>query len=509
LSEYIAKKSGNTYKYASIKAAEEKEYYALSSAQRRLFIIQQTDKNSIAYNLPQVIELEGEPPGKRLEETFRKLIERHDSLRTSFLVINSEPVHKVHDEVAFEIEYYDLTTEGERKIGRWEDGKIGKEAHHSSFIIHHSFVRPFDLLRAPLFRVGLLHTPPSGHPSQEGNPGDKYILMVDMHHIISDAISNQVLARDFMKLYAYEAEDAENERESLAPLRLQYKDYSEWLRREAAKGAIKQQEAYWLKEFRGRLPLLNLPTDYERPVVKGMEGERIVFDVGEEETKKMKALALEESATLYMVVLAIYTIFLSKLDSQEDIIVGTPTAGRRHNDLQQIIGMFVATLALRNYPAAVKTFTAFLREAKQRTLEAFENQDYPFEDLLEKITVTKDPGRNPLFDVFFQLNSFNVEPVDQPGVEMPTLTEQQYRYRNKTSKFDLYLYGEERGGSLRFFLEYSTHLFKRETIKMFIKNFKEIISQVVENTDTRLEDIAISHDLYDKKIDIPETGFAF
>jgi len=491
-------------KYVAIENAEEKEYYPLASAQKRLYILQKMNKSSIAYNLFQLVELDEDMDKNRLEETFRKLIERHENLRTSFHTVKDQPVQKVHDKVEFFIEYYDLSSKAR------EDMRRKEENHHSSFapIIHH-FIRPFDLSQAPLMRVGLIKTNER-----------KCILMVDNHHIISDAISNQILIQDYWKLYTVPYPYSEDGG-TLPALKFQYKDYSEWINSDVIEGVIKQQETFWLNTFRGRLPVLHLPTDYVRPSINRMEGDQVLFEVGEQETKGVHALALEHGATPFMVVLAIYTLFLSKLSGQEDIIVGSPIAGRRHSDMEQIIGMFVGTLPLRNYPIALKTFKEFLGDVRQRTLEAFENQDYPFEDLLEKIDVFKEASRNPLFDVFFQFDTVDYDtgpdhpslspPLPQlnPEVEMADAAEPQYPSYTRTSKFDLYLYGQERGGRMVFSLEYSTQLFKQETIKMYIKNFKEVVRQVVENKDIKLQNIAVSLDIYDKKIDIPETDFDF
>ncbi len=471
-------------KYVAIESAEKKEYYSLTPAQNRLYILQNMNRSGIAYNLPQLIQLDEQVDNKRLEETFRKLIDRHENLRTSFHMVKDQPVQKVHEKVEFEIEYYEKT------------GNKGQRKEVERVI--QNFVRAFDLSQAPLLRVGLIKT----------NEG-KNLMQVDTHHIISDGISNQILIRDYMKLYAGE---------TLPVLKLQYRDYSEWLNSDVIKSFIKKQERFWLNSFKGRLPVLHFPTDYDRPEVNRMEGNRIIFGLDEQETKGVHALTLEHDATFFMVLLAIYTVFLARLSGQEDIIVGSPISSRRHSDLEQIIGMFVSTLPMRNYPTASKTFAEFLSEVRQGTLEALENQDYPFEELLEKIQMTKEGGRNPLFDVFFQFYNVDLDPeparplsslLPPVKVEDTDAAEKQYQYQLTTSKFDLYLYGEERDGRLVFFLEYSTQLFKQETIEKFIKNFKEVISQVVENKDIKLQNITISHHIYDKKIEIPETDFAF
>ncbi|MCP5050981.1 MAG: polyketide synthase, partial [bacterium] len=164
----------------------------------------------------------------------------------------------------------------------------------------------------------------------------------------------------------------------LPGLRFQYKDYSEWLNRESMKQALKKQEEYWLKEYEGEVPVLNLPIDYSRPSVWSFEGNATGFELGEEETGALNKLARSEGVSLFIVLLAIYNIFLAKISGQEDIVVGIVTAGRNHPHMERIIGLFVNTLALRNYPAGEMGFKAFLHQVKGRTLKSLENQDYPF-----------------------------------------------------------------------------------------------------------------------------------
>jgi hypothetical protein len=451
-----------------------------------------------SYNLPNVIAIAGEIDREKIEEIFGKLVNRHESLRTSFEMIAGEPVQRVHDDVEFEIEFYDLTREGERKLGRWEDRKIGKEVpfgqinafgeinqaetgtHHSSFSIHHSFIRPFDLSHAPLLRVGLLHTAPFGHP------GNKCTLLVDMHHIISDQTSNQILAREFTAAMAGK---------ELPHLRLMYKDYTEWCRKNKQKQTLEKQETYWMKLYPAETPVLNLPTDYPRPAHRDFTGNQVEFAIGIEETRALKKIALKEGMTTYMLMLAIFFILLSKLSGQDDIIVGTDVQGRPHENLEQVIGMFVNTLALRNYPAREKTFKEFLKQIKEQTGQAFENQDYPFDDLVEKLGIQREASRNPLFDVMFALQNQDPLTENRTTGNTPDHTLHPGRLETGTSKFDLLWVGVETPDRLLFTVEYGKKLFKQETINNFIRYYKEIIDKVIEVEDIELKEIHITHDL--------------
>ncbi|KAF6577581.1 condensation domain-containing protein, partial [Paenibacillus sp. EKM211P] len=189
--------------------------------------------------------------------------------------------------------------------------------------------------------------------------------------------------------------------EQLEPLRIQYKDYAVWQQSDEQKAQLAKQEAYWLDMFRGELPVLELPTDYPRPAMQSYEGRTLQLFMDSEKSEGLKRLAAENGATLYMVLLAGYTMLLHKYTGQEDVVVGTPIAGRNHSDVQPLIGMFVNTLAIRSYPAAVKTFLDYLKEIKETTLGAFEHQNYPFEELVDKVNVARDLSRNPLFDTMF------------------------------------------------------------------------------------------------------------
>jgi amino acid adenylation domain-containing protein len=435
--------------FIRIQAVEKKEFYPLSSAQKRLYILQEFEEGNIHYNETAVFLLSGDLDPDRLEQAFGRLIERHESFRTSFQMVGEEPVQRIHDAVLFEIEYARGGT-----ICRSGDGNMGRD-------LIKNFIRHFDLSRAPLLRVGLVNL-------GEG----ENILIVDMHHIISDATSISLLAREFTALYRGE---------ELTGLRIQYKDYGEWQYRGETKVSIEAQQEYWLTEFDGRLCPLNLPLDYPRPEIQEFEGAQINFEIGAEEAAALREFSLAEGASLFMVLLALANVLLSKLTGQEEVVVGTPIANRSHADLEPLIGMFVNTLVLRNFPAGDRTFTGFVREVKARTMRAFENQDYQFEDLVEKVVTTRDASRNPLFDVMFVFQNVDMQPGEIPG-----LTFTPYDFEDGISRFDMTLQGFESEGKLCFILEYCTGLFLRETIGRFIKYFKRIVTSVIGDYEIEL-----------------------
>jgi amino acid adenylation domain-containing protein len=462
-------------RYAGIGAVEEREYYGLSSAQKRLYIVYQMDEHSTAYNIPIVREFEGAIERDKLERTFVGLIDRHESLRTSFFMLGSEPVQRIYrgSEVEFGVEY---------------NGGVRSELAVQGIV--GDFIRPFDLGRAPLLRVRLVEL-----------DGFRHILMVDIHHIVSDGTSMQILLRDFMLLH-----DGVGE---LPRLSIRYRDFAAWQDREKQSGALRGQEEFWLGQFKDGVPVLHLPTDYPRPAVQGFEGNRVGFQLTEEETAGLKFLALSEDVTMYMVLLAVFIVLLSRLSGQEDIVIGTTIAGRQHAGLEHLIGMFVNMLVLRSRPAGGIRFREFLQEVKEQSLLAFENQDYQFENLVGKVAGQRDTGRNPLFDVVFDYQGPGQNPGTEPGQEALPSSIEPYGYEVGTSRFDLVWHVIEAGNTLGLVVEYSTRLFKQETIGRFAAYFKQIISRVVENRDIVLKDIEICHGLAFLETGVQPMEFGF
>ncbi|MEC0213195.1 condensation domain-containing protein, partial [Paenibacillus ehimensis] len=434
--------------YASISVAAESDYYPVSSAQKRMYLLQQFSGAGLSYNMPGVMKLEGPLDRARMEEAFRRLIARHETLRTSFDTVNGEPVQRVHPDVRFSVEFMQA---GEEEAA----GLVQR------------FVRPFDLAQAPLFRAGLIET-----------GQDRHILMFDMHHIISDGTSMGVLVQEFVRLYG---------REELPPLPIQYKDYAVWQQGQKQSERHRRQENYWLDVFSGDLPVPDLPTDYARPAVRSFSGSVYEFVLDRGRSEGLRRLAAQSGTTLYMVLLAAYTALLGKYSGQEDIVVGTPIAGRPHADLGGLIGMFVNTLAIRNYPAGDKTFLDYLQDAREKALQAYENQDYAFEELVEKLDVPRDMSRNPLFDTLFVLQNTEQKVQRIDGLHLAP-----YPQEHTVSKFDLTLHASEEGETIGCGFEYATALFKRETVERMAEHLIRLIDAIVADPQTTLSAIRIA-----------------
>jgi len=432
--------------YSPIGRVGEKPYYVLSSAQKRLYFIQEFDKSSMAYNMPQVVQLEGALDKEKLEAAFGKLLARHESLRTCFRIVGQEVVQIVQDAIDFKVEYFEAAPSG-------------------AGAVIHAFVRPFDLSEGPLIRVGLI-----------GLGGERYLMLVDLHHIITDGVSQGTLINDFVAFYAGQ---------ELPALHLQYKDYAEWQQGEDQRLKLAAQGRFWRDQF-VETTLLDLPTDFARPAVKEYKGASCGFTLGRESVAGLKALAEGAGATMFMTVLSVFKVLLHKLSNQEDIVIGTPVAGRDHADLQGIVGVFINTLAIRNAVDAALPFEAFLEKVKEKCLACFDNQSYPYEELIEALNVPRDLGRNPLFDVMYMFQNFDPHDLSIPGLKLSP-----YEAGHQVANFDLTLTATEFGGELQLYFNYSTSLFERSTVERFIAYFEKIVAEVVASPGKTIAEIDV------------------
>jgi amino acid adenylation domain-containing protein len=437
--------------YEPIPRVTEKDYYPLSAAQKRMFIVNQLDKESTAYNIINVLKIDGEFNKDRLAMVFEQLVARHESLRTSFETLNGGPVQKIHPKVEFKLDYQEIAGAGERVDEIIEE-----------------FIRPYDLTRVPLFRIKVVKlVRPDGGPS--------FFILFEIHHIISDGVSASILVKEVNDLYAGK---------QLPELKIQYKDYVSWYQKLLSGAVAKNQKKYWMEQLQGEIPVLNLPTDYPRPSKFSFKGDSVLDQLDRELVDQLSRLARENRVTLFMVLITAYYLFLAKYTGQTDIIIGTPTAGRRHEGLHHVIGMFVSTLALRNYPEPEKTFQAFLKEVGENVLTAFDNQDYPMEQLLEDLNIQRDLSRNPIFDTLFVLQNIEVDNVKTGGLESS-----RYEFKRRMGQFDLLINATENQSGIDLEINYCTSLFQRATVERFGRHFANILKEVAQNTAIKLAEI--------------------
>jgi len=443
-------------KYKKIEAVETKEYYPVFSAQERVYLSHQVDTSKVGYNLIHAIPL-GENPGiDKLKSSLKKLVQRHESLRTSFQMVKGQIVQRIHQYLSFEIEHIRLNKSMDNP------GVLTPRAEELAV----DFLRPFDLSAPPLFRIGLVETGEGEHT-----------LIIGIHHIITDGRSLDILTEEFLSLYT---------QKELFPLQLQFRDFSNWYNSPQQEISMKKQEAFWTSLLRDKISLLNLPTDFERPRVLTSEGDIVNFHLDSQKIKEMGRIRLETDTTMFMLFIAIYSVFLAKITNQEDILVGIPIAGRRHPDLQQITGMFVNTLVMRSQPTKDKSFREFLSQVKEYALKAFENQDYQFENLVKLAAVKRDASRNPVFDTMFSYDK--IEKKETGDTESVT---GQYDHKYKTSLFDLSLVVIHQKDTLKCTFFYNLNLFKKGTILRWIRYFQAVIDFILNQPGIKLGDIDI------------------
>jgi len=483
LADFIKRAIEDQFWYIGI--SEEKEYYCLSSAQKWLYFLQTEQQDDVAFNMPFIVMIEGDLVREKLNLAFKKLIEKHEGLRTSFLMVRGEPSQRVFFDVEFAITYVDSRTLYENvgindtKTMLWEGNTFSAADAQTVWAtsnlrrIIKSFVKPFHLSQAPLFRVFLVSLDERRH-----------FLIFDLHKIIADDFSKNILIVDFNSFY--------NEKE-LVPLRIQTKDFSEYQYLKKNEDLMKKQIDYWVKELSGELPVLNLPTDYPRPEIRKFRVESLKLEINRDQKKKMELFINEtaEGVSMYMFFLAILNVLLFHYTRQEDIIVGTTVVGRHHADLMAVIGLFENTLALRNFPVATKPFSMFLEEVKRRTVEAFNNQDYRFEDLIDRLSIRKNRRGDTLFRVAFLDKGYTDISIETPYLKISAY----YDYLEaKYSNYDIFVILKDFGEGLSLEFIYSWELFNNKSIEKFLKHFKNIFDQVIENKNIRLNEIVLAHD---------------
>ncbi|MBC8060421.1 MAG: amino acid adenylation domain-containing protein [Clostridiaceae bacterium] len=440
-------KESKSKKFYPIISVEKKEYYTVSPSQKRIFVIQHMEVENTAYNIPFLFSMKGEISKEKLRVAFHKVITKHEIMRTDFHMINETVVQRVKDELHINIEYEELKNENVDKLIE-------------------EFVRPFDLSIAPLFRVKLVKL-----------NKEECLLLIDIHHIILDGSSMEILWEEFSKAY--------NE-EDMGQLKIQYKDFSEWQLSKSHQESLREQSKYWLEQFSGEIPILKLPLDSERPEIQSFQGEVFTFSINSEITSMLKELARSYDVSMNMLLLAVYKVMLSKYSHEEDIIVGTPVYGRNHSDLKNLIGMFASTLALRSYPHSSKSFSHYLIEIKQILLKALDNQDFPFEQLVEKLNVTRDIRRNPLFDTMFVMQKFTSESLVLKNIIIKRLNPKLTK-----SRFDMTWFAELKDDTITINIEYCTKLYKKDSITRTAGHFLKIIDQITKDPNILISKIAL------------------
>jgi len=440
-------------------AASESEVFVfpVSFAQQRLWFLEQLDPDSGQYNMATAVHLQGPIHLKLLQQSLETLVERHESLRTRFAIVGDNLMQVIHPQAQVPLTVVD-------------GAAMGEAAQSQAWLVQEA-QRPFHLAQAPLLRVTLLQLTPS-----------EQILLLVMHHIISDGWSLQILVRELATVYeAFATEQIP----ALPELPIQYADFATWQRDWLAQGERKRQLQYWQQQLQGLSPL-QLATDFLRPAIASGKGARQTWALSPTLTQGLKQLSQQAQVTLYMTLLAAWQTLLYRYTGQEDIAVGSPIANRNQAETQGVIGCFVNTLVLRTRMPENLAFRQLLQQVRTTVLKAYEHQDLPFETLVEALQPERDLSHNPLAQVWFALNHAPAEALEIQG-----LTWQSLSLERSTTQFDLSLEVVEQDQALQATIEYSPDLFQAETITRLWHHFQVLLAGVIANPDTVIANLPL------------------
>ena len=473
--------------YEEISVLEPQADYELSSVQRRIWILSQFEGSSTVYNMPAVFLLKGNLNSDALEKAFDTIIMRHESLRTIFKQYDTGEIRQI------------VLLPGECNFRLFQEDVSGLTPSDDKVqqIINKEVSYTFDLKNGPLLRAKLIKTEQTT------------LLTFVMHHIISDGWSIEIMTKELFSLYqAYST----NKNDALEPLSIQYKDYAAWEQAYLKSEKATVQREYWINQFQGEIPVLELPSTKKRPQVKTYSGRLIKKVIEKKDTRNLKNFCQANDSTLFMGILTLVKVLLYRYTGQKDIVIGTPIAGRNHASLQNQIGAYINTLALRTQLEGEYDFVTLLRKVKTNTLEAFEHQAYPFDKLVEGLVLHRDMSRHPLFDVMVALqntgNSLSeIQKVNELFVEEFQSSE------DVISKFDIEFTFEEVKEELQLTLIYNIDIFDREFAERLVEHFQSILKVILENPTTAVavlpflkesEERQLIHEFNNTTLDYPK-----
>ncbi len=433
----------------------------LSYAQQRLWFLDQLEPNTAFYNVPAAVRLTGDLSLQALTQTFNEIVRRHEVLRTTFININGQPLQIINPQATVEMPVLELS----------ELPEADREAEAQRLATAEA-QRPFDLSIGPLFRVQVLRLSQTEH-----------ILLCTMHHIVSDGWSMGILIHEVATLYEAFSQGRPS---ALPELPIQYADYSIWQRQWLTGEVLESQLSYWREQLSGAPSVLELPTDHPRPAVQSFRGAAHRIELSAELTESLRKISRTEGVTLFMALLSAFSVLLSRLSGQDDIVVGTPIANRTRVETESLIGFFVNTLVLRTKVEARESFRALLARVREVTLGAYSHQEVPFEKLVEELQPDRDLSHSPLFQVLFTLQNAPLS-----DLKLRELTLSWLKTDDETSKFDLMLELTDTQQGLIGRLEYSTDLFEAQTIGRMVSHLESLLTGIVANPDQSVSEVPI------------------
>jgi non-ribosomal peptide synthetase component F/acyl carrier protein len=433
----------------------------LSFGQSRLWFLNQLEGKSATYNTGAFLRLTGLLQVKALEQALTEIVQRHEVLRTTFSVVDGQPVQVITPTLTIKLPVVDLRSSSEPEREAEVLRLVGEQAK-----------RPFDLAKSPLLRTQLLRLRDT-----------EYVLVLTIHHIVSDAWSIGVLIRELAVLYeAFRA----GKPSPLPELSIQYADFAYWERQWLQGEVLDANRRYWKQQLAGAPPVLELPTDRPRPAVQTFRGSTQFFELSPNLAEKLKRLSQQQGVTLFMTLLAAFQTLLYRYTNQEDICIGSPIANRNRREIEPLIGFFVNTLVLRTDLSSNPSFQELLGRVRQVALDAYAHQELPFEMLVEQLQPERSLSYTPLFQVMFSLENAPMEPL-----ALSSLTLDPWEIDAGIAKFDLSVSIEETERGLKGSLEYSTDLFDAATIARTIEHFQTLLEGIVAAPERRISELPL------------------
>ena len=430
----------------------------LAFSQQQIWVIDQIKPGNLAYNLPAGFRLKGNLNIEILEKSFNEIINRHETLRTTFCLINNQPKQLVHPECLIKIKTVDLCGYSNQELETELNNSIRKEV-----------TQPFDLTKLPLIRGVTFKL-----------SEDENIFLLNIHHIVTDGWSTAVIFKELSELYNNYFKGSVN---TLPELASQYSDYVNWQLRKNWYPSYDEQLDYWKKQLSGDLPKLNL-SHKQRPTSQSLNGSNEYFFLSEDLIQKIQSIGMEMNCSFFMIILAVFQVLLNRYTGIDDIIIGTPIRNRPRKIDKSLIGDFLNVVALRSNLSYCSDFTTLLKQSKKITLEALKNHDLPFGTIVEHLRIERDLSRNPVFQVMLQVSP-------KYSLELSNLSASPFNFDFCYSQLDLslHLYQVEDGYNCRF--EYDTDLFDREFIKRMISNLKKLMNEIICNPLENLSEYSI------------------
>jgi amino acid adenylation domain-containing protein len=445
--------------FAIIDKIDKNGLQPLSSSQKRMWFVDQLEGANASYNIPLDFKVKGKLNIEILEKSLHFIALKHDVLRTSFGVENGKPIQKISKEAKVDIKTFDLSE------------KLPEEIENEYGIITDANAQYiFNLEKSPLWRVQIVKI-----------SDDEHRLLLNFHHIISDGWSVGIFIRELSEVYQafYRKEDIE-----LQKPEIQYADYSAWQQKIIRSEKIKKQEIFWKEKLSGAPELIQLPLDFSRKNHQTFNGGEIRFTFDKSITKKIKELATDNNLSLYMVLFCGYIILLHKHSQQKDIVVGTPIANRKNKLTNETLGIFINNLAIRTAVIGNSSLKEFSILVKNTLLEAYKNQEAPFENVMEQLNLKRNLSVSPLFQVMFNLLNAHAEELI-----FPDATTEYLDIPRKIAKYDLSLIMSERRDELHAILEFNSDLFRESTIERFAEHYQQIIFSFLKSMSLKISEI--------------------